>query len=199
MSSSHEEFIITNSGVKVYRKPEYHPLLKGTDLSHPDFLRKVSETFPKHIAEGLPKICSENSEDALTWHYFSILHSSTEDYKRKWLNTFLTGSLMQIPDNRPTERLQDAEILFWRGKEKSPIFSPPPGLVHKEGNTEVDVLIQIPGEAIIFVEAKYKSPISSGTTHDSSRDQVIRNIDVGSYYAWNKAHAFFFILRQILR
>ena len=194
MSVTNEEYIISKSGVKVYRKPEYHPLLKGTNLSHCDFLRKMSETFPKHIAEGLPKICSENSEDALTWHYFSPLLSATGNYKRKWLKAFLTKALWHIPDNRPTENLENAQISFWRGKEKSPIFSPPPGLNQKEGNTEVDVLIRIPDQAIIFVESKYKSPISSGTIYDSSRDQIIRNLDVGSYYAWKNEYDFFFIL-----
>jgi len=194
MSVSNKEYIISKSGVKVYRKPEYHPLLKGTNLSHCDFLRKMKETFPKHIAEGLPKICSENSEDALTWYYFNPLLSGTGDYKRKWLKAFLRNSLWHIPNNIPTKNLEDAKILFWRGKEKSPIINPPPNLKQKEGNTEVDVIIKIPEKAIIFIEAKHISPLSSGTTYDSSRDQIIRNLDVGSYYAWKKGYDFFFIL-----
>ena len=35
----------------------------------------------------------------------------------------------------------------------------------------------------MLVEAKYKSPVSKSTTHDRERDQVIRLIDVGSWYA----------------
>lgn len=34
-----------------------------------------------------------------------------------------------------------------------------------------------------FIEAKYRSDISTGTTTRPDRDQIIRNIDVGSYYA----------------
>jgi len=187
-----EKYLVTTSGVKVYRKPEYHPLLSGTDLSHPDFLRKLSERFPKHIADGLPRICSENSEDARTWHHFSPLLSATREDKNKWIETFLTKAFENTPESVVPEIFQDIEILFWRGREVSPYFDPPPNL--EEGRTEVDVSIVIPDVAIIFVEAKYKSPISTGTTHDVSRDQVIRNIDVGSLYAQKKEYAFYFIL-----
>ena len=43
-----------------------------------------------------------------------------------------------------------------------------------------------------FIEAKYTSDISLGTTTRPERDQVLRNIDVGSYYAG--VRQFFFSL-----
>jgi hypothetical protein len=64
-------FRLSKTGVKVYLRPEYHPFLRGTDLSHPDFVRKSSEVFGTESGNGvmgLPKICSENSEEAKTWH-----------------------------------------------------------------------------------------------------------------------------------
>jgi len=49
-------------------------------------------------------------------------------------------------------------------------------------------------KAIIFVEAKYHSEIETRTTRCPNRDQIIRNIDVGTYYAWNKGFDFYFLL-----
>ena len=39
------------------------------------------------------------------------------------------------------------------------------------------------GRALVLIEAKYKSGVSIKTTYDDMRDQVIRLIDVGSWYA----------------
>ena len=66
-------YVVTESGVVVWKTPEAHPLLKHTDTCHPDFLRKAEELFSKGKAKGLPRICSQNSEDACTWYYFSPL------------------------------------------------------------------------------------------------------------------------------
>jgi hypothetical protein len=55
----------------------------------------------------------------------------------------------------------------------------------KEGPTEVDIIIES-NEFVWLIEAKYKSDISKNTTHDASRNQVIRNIDVGLDYAKGK-------------
>jgi hypothetical protein len=62
--------------------------------------------------------------------------------------------------------------------------APPPGLLETgdEGISEIDVVIESPSW-VWFIEAKYRSDISSGTTTRPARDQVLRNIDVGSYYA----------------
>ena len=134
-SLNQERFLYSKTGVKVYLKPEYHPALKGTNLSHPDLVRKAKELFgDKHEkVKGLPKICSK------------------------------------------------------------PMYKPPPNLGYLEGNTEVDVTI-LAEKAIIFVEAKYHSEIDTRTTHCPNRDQIIRNIDIGTYYAWNKSLNFYFVL-----
>lgn len=42
-SLNQEKFLYSKIGVKVYLKPEYHPALKGANLSHPDFVRKAKE------------------------------------------------------------------------------------------------------------------------------------------------------------
>jgi hypothetical protein len=50
-----------------------------------------------------------------------------------------------------------------------------------EGNTEVDLTIRVPGVALVFVEAKWRSGL--GMTTRSGRDQACRNVDVGSWHA----------------
>jgi len=76
-SLNQERFLYSKTGVKVYLKPEYCPALGETNLSHPDFVRKAKEVFGQRYGniEGLPRICSENSEDAQTWIHFSPLLS----------------------------------------------------------------------------------------------------------------------------
>ncbi len=61
---------------------------------------------------------------------------------------------------------------------------PPPGLLASgdEGVSEIDVVIDAP-TWVWFIEAKYQSDISTGTTTRPERDQVLRSIDVGSYHA----------------
>ena len=113
--------------------------------------------------------------------------------KEQWLRNLLIKSIDESSLIK-SENLGKADILLWRGIEAEPYYYPPPTLVHKEGNSEVDVTIKIPEEAIVFVEAKYKSPISKRTKNDPDRDQIIRNLDVGSYYATKNNFGFYFIL-----
>ena len=62
-----------------------------------------------------------------------------------------------------------------------------------EKETHVDLTIETSNN-LIFIEAKYKADISKNTTHDPNRDQIIRNIDVGSWAAKKRAKEFYFIL-----
>lgn len=194
-SLNQKRFLYSKTGVKVYLKLEYHPALKGTNLSHPDFVRKAKELFgDKHEkVRGLPKICSENSEDAQTWMHFSPLLSTSPQKRGNWLEAFLECSLKRKLKQDLVGMLPNAELMFWRGKRAEPMYEPPPNLGCREGNTEVDLTI-LAEKAIIFVEAKYHSEIVMHTTHCPKRDQIIRNIDVGTYYAWNRGLDFYFVL-----
>ena len=193
--SNQERFLLSETGVKVYLRPEYHPALKGTNPSHPDFVRKAKELFGDRYekVKGLPKICSENSEDAQTWMHFSPLLSMAPQRRGNWLEAFLEESLKRKPKQDLVRMLRNAKLLFWRGKRAKPTYKPPPSLGCPEGNTEVDLTIRAE-KAMIFVEAKYHSEIDMRTTHCPNRDQIIRNIDVGTYYAWNKGLDFYFVL-----
>ena len=68
-----DDYILSDSGVKVWKTPDAHPLLRHTDTTHPSFLDKLAETYSRGKVRGMPRILSENSEDARTWHYFSPL------------------------------------------------------------------------------------------------------------------------------
>lgn len=169
-------YVVSTSGVTVWKTLEEHPLLKHTDTTHPDFLRKASDPFDKGTPKGVPIICSENSEDACTWHYFSPLLSD-ESRRTKVLTRLLRDAFADRVPSSVFEAIISAELRFW------PKLVPPPSRPNKEGPSEPDVLFEVGRQALVLVEAKYKSPVSEGTKYDSARDQVIRLLDVGSYYA----------------
>ena len=169
-------YIVSASGVTVWNMPEEHPLLKHTDTKHPYFLNKATEVFPRGTPKGLPIICSENSEDACTWHYFSPLLSD-ESRRTEVLTRLLRDAFADGVPSSVFEAVISAELRFW------PKLTPPPSRPNKEGPSESDVLFEIGRQALVLVEAKYKSPVSKSTKYDSARDQVIRLLDVGSYYA----------------
>ena len=172
------DFIISDSGVKVWKTPESHPLLKHTDTAHPSFLDKLAEVYSRGKVKGLPRICSENSEDARTWHHFSRLLLDFEERR-----LVLTGLLVQaLPESFPVPESRDVSITdleFW------PKLEPPVSRAQhfREGPSEPDLIFKMATGAVVLVEAKYRSGISEGTKYDSSRDQVIRLLDVGSWYA----------------
>ena len=114
---------------------------------------------------------SENSEDVLTWNVFRSLAQVDPAiwFPRLFARSF--GSSV------PSARLIGLQL--WKSIEA------PPGLrlvQRDEGESEIDVLIE--SETFVWVvEAKYRSDVSERTTNNAERDQVLRNIDVGSWHA----------------
>lgn len=182
-------FIISDSGVKVWNTSESHPLLKDTDTTHPAFLDKLAEVYSKGRVTGLPRICSENSEDARTWHYFSQLLLDIAER-----NQILTGLFLQaFLESFSVPRSDDVSITdleFW------PKLEPPASRAQhfREGPSEPDLLFRMADSAVVLVEAKYRSDVSERTKYDSSRDQVIRLIDVGSWYARQNGYAYSYVI-----
>jgi hypothetical protein len=82
-------------------------------------------------------------------------------------------------------------VLVWKS------VAPPPSLVVDldEGDSEIDVVLEAPSW-VWFIEAKYRSDISDRTTNRPSRDQLLRNIDVGSYYAGVRDFYFSFLFSE---
>ena len=114
---------------------------------------------------------SENSEDVLTWNVFRSLAQVDPSI---WVPLLFGRSFRTAVPARHLVTLQ-----LWKCLE------PPPALrlfQRDEGESEVDVLIE--SEAFVWViEAKYRSDISERTTNNPERDQVLRNLDVGSWHA----------------
>jgi hypothetical protein len=176
-----EHYIRSESGVVVYRRPEYDPLLAGTDVTHPDLRRKLSEVYARGPVSGLPWICSENSEDARTWHVFSPLLTQA-DRRASFLRGVLETGLGRPLPWLDAKALAEAELGFWWGRDAGVQQYPPPdSLPLPEGNTEVDLTIRVPGVVLVFLEAKWRSGL--GMTTRSGRDQACRNVDVGSWHA----------------
>jgi hypothetical protein len=126
---------------------------------------------------------SENSEDAVKWNVFRSLR---QIHPQTWLPVLASAG-------QPGVELdvdQAVTVELWRS------VPPPPSLLLSgdEGASEVDVIIEAP-TWVWFIEAKYHSDISTGTTTRPTRDQVLRNIDVGSYYAGVRDFHFSLLVR----
>ena len=137
-----DDYILSDSRVKVWKTPDAHPLLRHTDTTHPSFLDKLAETYSRGKVRGMPRILSENSEDARTWHYFSPLLRDGADR-----NQFLEGLIRQsFPEAVPSQVLDaipSAEVIFW------PKLSPPPSRPQKEGASEPDIMIRLGNQGLI--------------------------------------------------
>jgi len=72
-------------------------------------------------------------------------------------------------------------------------YFPPMSRPFPEGESHVDLTIETSNK-LIFIEATYKADISKNTKHDPDRDQIIRNIDVGTWAAKKRGKEFHFIL-----
>jgi len=163
-------------------------------------------------------LTSPDSEDLLTWNAFRPL--ITIDPKSKWLTpifkkAFGGGITGGSPYAFHGEDLDAAELKFWHGRKTKEYFPPKEhddwlrdrlqkSGVQKhrdrakigrrlEGPTEVDLVIETP-KSLTFIEAKYMADIDCQTSHDPRRDQIIRNLDVGSFQAGRLGKKFFFIL-----
>ena len=53
-----DDYVVSDSGVKVWTTPEAHPLLRQTDTTHPSFLDKLAETYSRGRVSGRPRECS---------------------------------------------------------------------------------------------------------------------------------------------
>lgn len=118
----------------------------------------------------LKHLRSVNSEDAVTWNVFRSLRQIAPE---AWLPPLWSRAF-----GTPLPKDLNAAVTLWKS------VPPPLGLLvdGDEGPSEIDVAIEA-ASWIWFIEAKYRGDISKGTTTRPTRDQVLRNLDVGSYYA----------------
>lgn len=184
------------------------------------FQKELEERLPH--GEQRRRIQKEvESEDLISWNLFATLRRS--EPTSRWLIPFLQRSFanfddLQIQPHLLGEHLDKATIKLWVGKRYAPTFPPSQerenwhrkylgekqgGIFQEwskkrgkiEGSTEVDVVVRSE-KVLIFIEAKYLSDISTDVSYDPWRDQIARNIDVGTYQAQlaEPQREFFFVL-----
>ncbi|MGE6298316.1 hypothetical protein [Guptibacillus hwajinpoensis] len=178
---NYEDFI---SGNKIISKKGKHTtsgVFEYNDFRDNLLIDKYNPILQSMRSMKTKHLRSENSEDAITWNVFKSLQQINPVYWypeliSKGINQTSFPLKKQIDTNQIPNKL---DIKLWQS------IKPPETLLKKgpaEGATEVDVIIECE-EFVWVIEAKYKSDISTGTTHDKERNQILRNIDVGSNYA----------------
>jgi len=135
---------------------------------------RYDPVFADMRGSKLRHLRSVNSEDAVTWNVFRSLRQIAP---KVWLPPLWSRSFdVAVPDDL------NAAVTLWKS------VPPPLGLFvdGDEGSSEIDVVIEA-ASWVWFIEAKYRGDISKGTTTRPTRDQVLRNIDVGSSQGTQKA------------
>ena len=171
------KFIYSDTGVKVFVDFKDNLIVDPDDSIIAS--QAINWRYSRGIVKGLSCLGSENSEDAMTWNVFKTLEKSNPE---KWFSQIFPQIILD-----KDERFIDPMLRFW-DKYFPPMTRPFP-----EGETHVDLSIETSNK-LIFVEVKYKADISKKTKHDPNRDQIIRNIDVGTWAAKKRAKEFHFIL-----
>lgn len=166
-------FETSSSGVRV-----------AVDFRDNLIIDRYDPLFARMRAKKLKHLRSENSEDAVTWNVFRSLRQIDPAV---WLPTLQHEAGIAAP-TLPAETVC---VDLWRD------VSPPLALLAggDEGVSEIDVVLEAP-TWVWFIEAKFRSDISVGTTTRPERDQVLRNLDVGSYYAGVRSFLFSLLIRD---
>ncbi|HNI20169.1 MAG TPA: hypothetical protein PLS35_15705 [Nitrospira sp.] len=142
---------------------------------------RYDPVFADMRASKLKHLRSLNSEDAITWNVFRSLRQVNPVHwlTKLWENAF---PAVALPGS-----LERTVVRLWES------VAPPLGLLEggDEGDSEIDVMIES-SSWVWFIEAKYRSDISTGTKVRPDRDQILRNLDVGTHYAG--VREFFFSL-----
>ena len=138
-------------------------------------------------ASKLRHMRSANSEDVVSWNVFRTLRQISPAL---WVPRLMSSAVGQSP----SDDLESTTTELWVNA------APPPALLRDgdEGISEIDIVLENP-HWVFFIEAKLTSDISTGTTTRPERDQILRNIDVGSFYAGVRDFYFALLVRDYER
>lgn len=125
---------------------------------------------------------SENSEDVLTWNVFRSLRQIEPTF---WFPNLFRRAFRKSLDQDPQFFCLD----LWQIMSALPTrrFS-----LQGARSCEVDVLIETE-YTVWCIEAKYKSDITKEEIRRPEINQILRNIDVGSWYAGTRDFYFAFL------
>lgn len=144
---------------------------------------KYDPLFQEMRKNKINHLRSENSEDAITWNVFRTL---LQINPKLWYPHLLSYGLGVYSDYDLIEDYPEEidvprilKIKLWESLEAPPLLS---HYQNEEGPTEVDIIIESE-EFVWFIEAKYKSDIAVRTANNDKRNQILRNLDVGTLYA----------------
>jgi hypothetical protein len=177
-----------------------------------DELRNILPFSQKDTNLQLKRILnSPDSEDFLTWSVFRPLMDVRP--LSRWMVPFFRKGLKNWKVFEEKD-LNEAVLKFWYGRRSKEYYPPKEHdewlknrLEHSEvlrfrerakirrrleGPTEVDLVIETP-KILTFIEAKCAADIDCKTSYDPYRDQITRNLDVGSYRAEKGGKRFFLI------
>jgi len=145
---------------------------------------RFDPVFSGMRASKLKHMRSENSEDVVSWNVFRSLRQINP---AEWLPILIERGL----GSGITLSIEGTTVDLWK------IVKPPTSLLDggDEGDSEIDIIIENP-RWVWFIEAKLNSDVSTGTTTRPDRDQVLRNIDVGSYYSGVRPFYFSLLYRS---
>lgn len=129
---------------------------------------------------------SADGDDAVTWNVFRSLRQVSSAV---WLPELFLAAFPNL-DPPPSSH---AVVTLWQ------TVAPPPSLLEEmeEGETEIDVVIEAPSW-VWFIEAKLGGEVSGGAAR-RERNEVLRSIDVGSYYAGVRSFYFSLLISDALR
>jgi hypothetical protein len=166
----------TKSGVRI-----------AADFRQNLIIDRWDPVFASMRASKRKHLHSVNSEDAVTWNVFRSLRQIAPTV---WLPDLFATAFR----GHTLSHTEHATVELWKTVE------PPLALLldMDEGESEIDVVIQTPS-VVWFIEAKLGSDISTRTTTRSARDQVLRNIDVGSYWAGTRKFYFSLLIADARR
>jgi hypothetical protein len=122
-------------------------------------------------APQLKRLRSAGSEDAVTWNVFRSLRQVDPTV---WLPELFRFA---FPEHE-SPAASHAAVSLWHSIAAPPALA----LGGDDATAEIDVVLESP-EWVWFIDARFHGDAGKSATSRPDRDQVLRHLDVGSYYA----------------